>query len=514
MQRIGYAVTIGDGAYVRNWPSTTSVIIAELPVNQAVYVAGQIYVDGVAWHEVQYDGQQWGYIRADMLRMMSEPEVLSYLSQTEATEEPAPTAVATLSPLDPEGLSSYGYVSSSTVNFRTQPSMNSERIRQLKKYALCLVLGTETVNGKTWYKVSYDGKTGYISGDYFKQMTLTELESFLNSGNYQEGITANSGGNSSAGSSAGSSGGSSGSSGGSQGTAGALVSAEDQKVEAWVNPNSGIEVSYEPFDPFATVAPLNENDPANTEYLDSLVERMKAGSLTEEGLQTVLEVAYRDNTNASEVIRKATEYIHGKLESTETEAPTETPEAIPLETEAPEFPQEENTGSPVGWIIALVLLLAAGGGGYVWYANLQRKRKAAQAAARKRASQQARETKKTPGEAAGRPARPAGQSPKGTASRQAVSTPAGPKTGTYTERNGSGAVRPVSAEEKEAASVRKNYGSPIENPYARYTTDGEEDHAYTASFKPAEENQTRPAEGTRRRSRSERYHQDGQDSMK
>ena len=347
MQRIGYAVTIGDGAYVRNWPSTTSVIIAELPVNQAVYVAGQIYVDGVAWHEVQYDGQQWGYIRADMLRMMSEPEVLSYLSQTEATEEPAPTAVATLSPLDPEGLSSYGYVSSSTVNFRTQPSMNSERIRQLKKYALCLVLGTETVNGKTWYKVSYDGKTGYISGDYFKQMTLTELESFLNAGNYQEGITANSGGNSSAGSSGGSNG-SGGSGGGSQGTAGALVSAEDQKVEAWVNPNSGIEVSYEPFDPFATVAPLNENDPAYTEYLDSLVERMKAGSLTEEGLQTVLEVAYRDNTNASEVIRKATEYIHGKLESTETEAPTETPEAIPLETAAPEFPQEESTGSPAG----------------------------------------------------------------------------------------------------------------------------------------------------------------------
>ena len=44
-----------------------------------------------------------------------------------------------------------------------------------------MVLGTEETDGVTWYRVMYEGKTGYIMGKYFRRMTLSEMESFQSS---------------------------------------------------------------------------------------------------------------------------------------------------------------------------------------------------------------------------------------------------------------------------------------------------------------------------------------------
>ena len=174
-----------------------SVIDAELEPNRVVYVYGQVYVDGEAWHEVRYDNLV-GYIRADMLRMMSESEVNRYLEQLNATPTPvpqpeaSPTPVITTPPYDGNSLSSYGYVAASSVNFRNKPSMtNSVRLAQLKQYAFCLILGTENVDGTIWYKVNYNDQIGYVNGDYFKQLTLSELEAFLNSPEYTKGFSNN-----------------------------------------------------------------------------------------------------------------------------------------------------------------------------------------------------------------------------------------------------------------------------------------------------------------------------------
>ena len=216
--------------------------------------------------------------------------------------------------------------------------------------------------------------------------------------------------------------------------------------------------------------------------------------------------------------QKAIDYIHEKMGESATEEPTSTPEEIPMETAEPVRPQEDSGGSPVAWIIGIILLLAAGGGGYAWYVGQQRKRKAAQAAARKRASQQkaqqaarARNAGSAPesgrnGKAPAQPAqRQPGVSSNGTVSRQAVSAQSASRvrTGAYAERNGGASVRPVGPEETEPVQVRKPYGASMDNPYARYTSDGEEDQAYTASLKPAENGTG--GTSARRRSRSERY---------
>ena len=530
-QRYGYAITIGDGCYVRNWPSTTSVILAELPANKVVYVRGQTYVDQVAWHDAQYDGNNYGYIRADMLRMMSTQEVAAYLDSLNATPEPT-VPVVTLAPYDPNSMSSYGYVSASSVNFRTQPNTKSTRIRQLKKYAFCLVLGKEDVDGVTWYKISYEGQIGYVSGNYFKQMTLAEMEDFVNSAEYTQGVTNNATASDTSGT-GGTSGGTGSSGSRSGGVAGEIISAEDQKVETWVNPNSTIQVSYKPFDPFATPEPLQENESeiVNTEYLDQLAKQLQDGTLTEEKLETTLKTHYRDAADMEAAVTEALAYIQDKVAEipADTEEPTATPEVIPLATDEVVYPQEETGGSALGWVLGIGALAAVGGGGYAWYAAQQRRRRAAQAAAQKRAAQQRRQQQangagkgtgaagaagavsaqsanRVRGNTAARkPGQSAGAAAAG-ANRQNGKPADGKPVQAGENRNrpetAAGNVRPAAgrtseAPEKETDEPRA-YSGAVKNPYARYKTGAEEDQAYTASFKPAESRTDAPRTYRRR----------------
>ena len=459
-QVTGYAITIGDGAYVRNWPSSNSVIMDELPGNKVVFVNAQTYTDGVAWHQVQYS-RQTGYIRADMLRMMSENEVIEYLDQLNAT--PEPTAVITVQPYDPNSLSSYGYTTT-TVNFREKASKNSARIRQLKKFAFCLVLGTTEINGDTWYRVTYDGKTGYIDGHYFKQMTLTELESFLGSADYLEGITGNAASGSTASGNT--------SSNGSGNTSTAVISAEDQKVNTWKNPESGIVVSYEPFDPFATPAPLASEEP--NAYLDSLVRDVQSGVVSKEQMENLLKSHYQGTANQESLVTEGMAYILGQLGD---EEPTETPEPSPEAEPSPTLePVQENTegSGAVGWILGIAAVLAAGGGGYVWYTGQQRKKKAAQAAAQKRAAQVRRQQANSAAQSAAN----AKNNPEGNHTVRS-------RTGNYTEQNGRPSAQPtVTTPSQASASLRKPYGGSVENPYARYSTHGKENDSFKDSYRP------------------------------
>ena len=511
-QRIGYAITIGDGVYVRNWPSSNSVIIDELPANKVVYVTGQTYVNEVAWHMTQYDGTS-GYIRADMLRMMNRNEIAAYLEEGRATQ--APETVITVAPFNPEELSCYGYVSSDSVNFRTKPSKSSTRIQSLKKYAMCLVYGTEEAEGTTWYKVGYNGTTGYISGDYFTQMTVREAEEFLNSSRYLEGINNNktstvtqAPANSKTQSNP-----------TTTGTPSGIVSAEDQKISTWTNPDSNLTVSYEPFDPFATPAPLQENDDLkNTEYLDSLAEQMKTGKLTEEKLKTTLQVAYKDASNADSMVEKALAYIHEKVGEGIEEIPTETPTVNPLATEADVvYPQEENTGGgAAGWLIGAAVLAALGGGGYYWYLNTQRKREAAQRMAQKKAAQQRQAGKATAGTGAStRPGQKTTTNPtKPNNPNQPVSAQSSAKvrTGTYSGKNGAVTAKP-SQGNSNFQNASKPYQKNVENPYARYTSGStEEDATYTASFKP--ENSPQESSSFRRRSNRNQSRQNSDNEPK
>ena len=424
-QQIGYAVARGDNVYMRTLPSEYSDISAVLSAGQVAYVTGQSYefnADGTytIWHIVQY-GNQWGYIRADLMRLMDQYEVDDYLDKLTT---PAPTLVTTPQPYDENSLSSYGYVSANTVNFRKAASTSSTRIATLRQYAFCLVLGTENVNGTTWYKVNYGGNVGYVQGNYFKQMSISELESFLTSEEYKQGIANNASSSNTTNSNNNTSNGS-----------GKLPSAEDQTVNEWTNPNNGLNVSYEPFDPFATPEPLA--------------------------------------TTTAEP----------------SEQPTEAATTIePIETLPVEYPTEDTeagggNGSAIGWVIGAILLLGGGGGGYAYMLHKQNQRKAAQRAAQRRAAAQQQRTSGS--SADGRPyartnaaAQPrtgtytTGGTATPTAQRPTVSSTVGTAAGTYGATQGARKPYNTAAPTNTTANSTSPYARPESSGASAYGTQG------------------------------------------
>jgi len=423
----GYAYTVGDDVYFRHQATSMASIIDVLSKDVVVYVRDQDYQSGEAWHVVQYDGQ-WGYIRADMLRMMTVQEENAYL---DSLTTPEPTPEATIAPPSPNSLSSYGYVDDSSVNFRKEPNTSSSRIRQLKQYAFCLVLGTTEIDGVTWYRVSYGGQEGYVHGKYFKQMTIAELEEFLDSDEYLEGIqnNTNAGSNTNQ----------------DFTTGGGIVSAEDQTVDQWTNPNSGVHVSYEPFDPFATVAPVETPVPTETVTIPVV--------------------------------------------------PTTTLEPIPtMDVTYPTGNDERGGSGILGWVIAVVLIAVIGGGAYAYVTYTNNKRKAAQRAAARRAQAAAQQRQNE--------ARPYARSAQvnqprtGTYPNQAAQRPmSGTAQPVRRPQQPESFARPVEGEQPRQADYTANYRNPNTAETARpvgrrsaYRAQQTQQNGYTASYRKVEEN--------------------------
>ena len=231
----GYAMTLGDGVPMRNYPDTNGEIIMLLPYTAVARVFGQQYAAD-AWHVVQYNGM-WGFIRQDQLRMMSAEEVAAY-EETMIGGTPSPSPAPTPEPVTQNSLSSYGHVMSNSgrVNLRSGPSTSSSALRLLDNYAFALVMGMETNGEGTWYHVSQGGTEGYIRSDYFHVLTLGELSTFLASEEYLSAASNNA--TDSAASSQ-------------------ILPVEDfNRNVLWQNPS--LSVSYEPFNPYVTATPAAE----------------------------------------------------------------------------------------------------------------------------------------------------------------------------------------------------------------------------------------------------------------
>ena len=247
-QNVGYYITVMDSVPLRQYANSYASA-KFLDKNTVVYVYGQVYDEnGYVWHKTTHSGTS-GYVRDGQLRKLTDAEVDRYRQ----TGNPLPTTPSntTQPTYNPNAASSYGYVTSSGVNFRTTPSMRGARIKQLNRYAMALVIGTKEVDGVTWYNVNYSGTVGWIHGDYFHQMSLTEFNSFMGSKEYYQGVTNNAASNTGSSGNTGSStkpgSGNTGSS-----TQGKVESVEDWNVGTWKNTGVTSQTSYAPFNPYAT----------------------------------------------------------------------------------------------------------------------------------------------------------------------------------------------------------------------------------------------------------------------
>ena len=393
-QSPGYYITLYNSVPLRTYTN----IYAEaryLKKDTVVYVHSQEY-DGSRniWHLTTYDGVT-GYVLNGQLRKLTEKEVENYL----ASGNPATPENPGGNPYNPNGASSYGYITANSVNFRTSP--NGSRIKQLNKYAMAMILGTRQVNGVTWYNVNYNGQIGWIHGDYFHQMTLTEFNSFLSSSQYQQGLANNAVATATPKPSTGgsTSGGTSGNKGSA--TQGSVSSVEDWNVGTWQNTGANTQNTYAPFNPYATpVATTTPRDQymtkdATVKFYQSPDAASSSLTLPANATLNVLETVTQNNKTWYKVqYNGQTGYVEAEAALTEvTASASPTPTStfvigtmIPINYED-ETIETQTSGVPWGLIGGAVVIIGGAGGAYAYALNQNKKRKAA--AARAAASRRA-----------------------------------------------------------------------------------------------------------------------------
>ena len=393
-QSPGYYITLYNSVPLRTYTN----IYAEaryLKKDTVVYVHSQEY-DGSRniWHLTTYDGVT-GYVLNGQLRKLTEKEVENYL----ASGNPATPENPGGNPYNPNGASSYGYITANSVNFRTSP--NGSRIKQLNKYAMAMILGTQQVNGVTWYNVNYNGQIGWIHGDYFHQMTLTEFNSFLSSSQYQQGLANNAVATATPRPSTGGS--TSGNTSGNKGSAtqGSVSSVEDWNVGTWQNTGAANQTTYAPFNPYATpVATTTPKDQymtkdATVKFYQSPDAASSSLTLPANATLNVLETVTQNNKTWYKVqYNGQTGYVEAEAALTEvTASASPTPTStfvigtmIPINYED-ETIETQTSGVPWGLIGGAVVIIGGAGGAYAYALNQNKKRKAA--AARAAASRRA-----------------------------------------------------------------------------------------------------------------------------
>ena len=393
-QSPGYYITLYNSVPLRTYTN----IYAEaryLKKDTVVYVHSQEY-DGSRniWHLTTYDSVT-GYVLNGQLRKLTEKEVENYL----ASGNPATPENPGGNPYNPNGASSYGYITANSVNFRTAP--NGSRIKQLNKYAMAMILGTRQVNGVTWYNVNYNGQIGWIHGDYFHQMTLTEFNSFLSSSQYQQGLANNAVATATPKPSTGGS--TSGNTSGNKGSAtqGSVSSVEDWNVGTWQNTGANTQNTYAPFNPYATpVATTTPKDQymtkdATVKFYQSPDAASSSLTLPANATLNVLETVTRNNKTWYKVqYNGQTGYVEAEAALTEvTASASPTPTStfvigtmIPINYED-ETIETQTSGVPWGLIGGAVVIIGGAGGAYAYALNQNKKRKAA--AARAAASRRA-----------------------------------------------------------------------------------------------------------------------------
>lgn len=137
----------------RSAASTSSSVLGVIPQGTAVTVIG---IDN-GWYQLNYNGQI-GYMRSDYITIISAASASENQSATpEATESKPAESESNNAETDKAGTVNNNYV-----NFRTGPGTSYSVIRMLNKGALVTVLSE--CNG--WSKITFNGKTGYMSSQY------------------------------------------------------------------------------------------------------------------------------------------------------------------------------------------------------------------------------------------------------------------------------------------------------------------------------------------------------------
>ena len=141
----GTAVVTGNDVRMRSGPSTSYSIICDFDKGTQVSVTGA----SGGWYAISVNGKS-GYMSSDYL---------SFAQASQPTPSPAPTT-----PVTPAADGYAAQVIGTSVRLRQGPGTSYGIVTYCSKGAAVTVHSSE--NG--WYKLSYNGNVGYMSGDYVR----------------------------------------------------------------------------------------------------------------------------------------------------------------------------------------------------------------------------------------------------------------------------------------------------------------------------------------------------------
>ena len=126
----GAATVAGQSLNLRTGPSTSHTVITQLNEGDIVVILERTNSE---WFSINYHGVV-GYVNVPFLRDI----------------------------LVAENFNAQGRITGDWVNMRTTPAVSSDQLGTYSSGTVMTVIGIN--NG--WYKVKYDGKTGYVRSDY------------------------------------------------------------------------------------------------------------------------------------------------------------------------------------------------------------------------------------------------------------------------------------------------------------------------------------------------------------
>ena len=155
----GTGTVSGSDVRMRSGAGTNSSIITTLDKGTKTSVIGA----SGNWYEVSYNGKT-GYVSADYMKLS-----VGNASSSAATTKPSTSASTTTSTSTGSGFKAS--VIGTSVRLRSQPNTNCDTLGYYSNGVSLTALGSV----KDWYKVSYNGKTGYMAAQYVR---ITPSESY------------------------------------------------------------------------------------------------------------------------------------------------------------------------------------------------------------------------------------------------------------------------------------------------------------------------------------------------
>ena len=207
---IMYGRVTDDNVKVRKSASTSSDWWFKLPKNWVSEIQDTVTSGGITWYKVKTNGPTQGtrtyigYIHGDFFRPMTETEQADWLANpvqpgvgvVETTEviTPTPTPEGLTPSPTPEGMtpapgntkptpipdpSNLGKINKGGVNFREKPKGNV--IGKLENGTVVDLLEIpQYLTEDYWFKIKYNGETGYIQAQLITIFTKDEAEAYRN----------------------------------------------------------------------------------------------------------------------------------------------------------------------------------------------------------------------------------------------------------------------------------------------------------------------------------------------